>query len=159
MLPDLAGTGRGSALGDALMVVSTLVAAIYVIVSRKLVAGVAPLPLATLQQTVGLGWALAALGVAWAAGWSPGLAGLPAAKLLLSALTGVFQYALAFWFWLYGLRRLPAGRAGLFLSLIPVFGVTGAAVMLGERLSAAQWIGGAVVIGAVVGMVREEEEG
>jgi drug/metabolite transporter (DMT)-like permease len=154
LLPDLQGLGGGSPLGDGLMVASTLLAAVYVALSRRLVAGTEPLPLATLQQTAGLAWAVVSLAVGRAAGWVAPADGLTARGLLLSALVGLFQYALAFWLYLYGLRRVPASRAALFLSLIPVFGVGGAAALLGERLSAAQWIGGVVVLATVQVLVR-----
>ena len=36
---------------------------------------------------------------------------LTARALLLAGLIGVFQYAMAFWLYLYGLRRVPASRA------------------------------------------------
>jgi len=159
MLPDLQGLGGGSLLGDGLMVASTLLAAIYVALSRRLVAGVAPLPLAALQQTTGLAWAVASLAVARAAGWVPAAEGLTAPGLLLAGLIGVFQYALAFWLYLYGLRRVPASRAALYLALIPVFGVAGAAVLLSERLAAVQWVGAAVVLGTVLALVRSESSG
>jgi drug/metabolite transporter (DMT)-like permease len=159
MLPDLLGVGGGSVLGDGLLAASTLVAAVYVTVSRRLVVGVAPLPLVTLQQSVGLAWALCGLAVGRAAGWSPPLAAVPVSTLLLCGATGIVQYGLAFWLYLHGLRHVPASRAALFLTLIPVFGVVGAAVALGERLSPAQWLGGVVVILVVRAMVREEGRG
>jgi drug/metabolite transporter (DMT)-like permease len=157
MLPDMRGVGGGSLLGDGLMVASVLLAAIYVTITRRLVAVTAPLPLATLQQTAGLGWAVVALMASRALGWVPGaFEGIPTGALLLAGVTGIFQYALAFWLYLYGLRRVPASRAALFLTLIPVFGVAGAALALGERLTLVQWIGAAVVVGAVQAMVRAE---
>jgi drug/metabolite transporter (DMT)-like permease len=159
ILPDLDGLGGGSLAGDGLVGVATLLAAVYVIVSRRLIGGMAALPLVTLQQTVGLLWATLALLVAAALGWVPlGLSGLSSRTIALAALTGVLQYAVAFWLWLIGLRHLPASRATLFLSLIPVFGVAGGALALGERLGPTQWIGAAVVLAAVQALMRAEPE-
>jgi drug/metabolite transporter (DMT)-like permease len=39
--------------------------------------------------------------------------------------------------------------AGLFINLVPVFGVTAAAVLLDERLVGRQWLGAVIVLGAV----------
>jgi drug/metabolite transporter (DMT)-like permease len=157
ILPDLDGLGGGSLPGDGLVGVATLLAAVYVIVSRRLIGGMGALQLVVLQQTVGLLWAGLALLAAAALGWVPlGLAGLAPRTIALAALTGVVQYAIAFWLWLVGLRHLPASRATLFLSLIPVFGVAGGALALGERLGPSQWIGAAVVLGAVQALVRAE---
>jgi drug/metabolite transporter (DMT)-like permease len=159
ILPDLDGLGGGSLAGDGLVALATLLAAIYVIVSRRLVGGMAALPLVVLQQTVGLLWSVLALLAAAALGWAPlGLGALAPRTIALAALTGVVQYAIAFWLWLAGLRHLPASRATLFLSLIPVFGVAGGALVLGERLGPTQWIGAAVVLAAVQSLVRFERE-
>jgi drug/metabolite transporter (DMT)-like permease len=159
ILPDLDGLGGGSLAGDGLVTLATMLAAVYVIVSRRLVAGMAALPLVALQQTVGLLWAVLALLTAAALGWvSLGLEALTPRTVALAALTGVLQYAVAFWLWLVGLRHLPASRATLFLALIPVFGVAGGAVALGERLGPSQWVGAAVVLVAVQALVRVERD-
>lgn len=165
ILPDLAGATAGLAgladghlAGDALVALATVLAAAYVTVSRRLVFGMPALPLAALQQAVGLLCTLVALALAAAAGWgAPWAEGPSPGTLALAALTGVVQYAIAFWLWLAGLRHLPASRATLFLALIPVFGVAGGAAFLGERLGLAQWIGAAVVILAVRALVRAEQ--
>lgn len=157
ILPDLDGLGGGSLAGDALVALATLLAAVYVTVSRRLVGRMAALPLVALQQTVGLLCSVAAWLAAVALGWSPfGFDQLAPGTLALAALTGVVQYAVAFWLWIFGLRHLPASRATLFLALIPVFGVAGAALGLGERLVPAQWAGAAVVIAAVLTLMRAE---
>jgi len=159
ILPDLDGLGGGSLAGDGLVALATLLAAVYVIVSRRLIAGMAALPLVALQQTVGLLWSVLALLAAAALGWAQiGLSGLAPRTIALAALTGVVQYAIAFWLWLVGLRHLPASRATLYLSLIPVFGVAGGAVALGERLGPSQWMGAAVVLAAVQALVRAERD-
>ena len=58
-------------------------------------------------------------------------------------------YGAAFWFYLAGLRHVPASVAGAFLPLIPVFGVA-AAYLTGDRLDARQWLGAALVVAATV---------
>ena len=58
-------------------------------------------------------------------------------------------YALAFWLYLSAIRLMPVSIAAQFLSLIPVFGVGGAYLFLGERLTVAQGIGINITIAAV----------
>src|SRR5690606_24023599 len=62
---------------------------------------------------------------------------------------GAMYYGVAFWFYLRGLRTCSPAIAGLFINLVPVFGVTSAAVLLGERLTTRQWIGCVITLAAV----------
>jgi drug/metabolite transporter (DMT)-like permease len=52
--------------------------------------------------------------------------------------------------WNYGLSRVPASRAGLFLYLYPAIGITGGALLLGEPLTVAALAGGALIVTALV---------
>ena len=63
----------------------------------------------------------------------------------------------AFWFYIVGLKRVPASTAGQFLNLIPIFGVTGAAIFLGERLGPMQWLGAILILAAVAGIVKGQQ--
>ena len=54
---------------------------------------------------------------------------------------------------------MPASMVGLFLNLIPIFGVAGAYLFLGERLTLVQAIGGALILVAVVMVLRGQREG
>ncbi|MFM7425480.1 MAG: EamA family transporter, partial [Elainella sp.] len=55
-------------------------------------------------------------------------------------------------------QTLPLSIAAQFLSLIPVFGVGGAYVFLGERLTLLQGLGIAIVVAAVAGIARIRQE-
>ena len=142
--------GQGSFLGDGLVLAGTFFAAVYVIATRRLVDAMPPLPLSALQQSVGLIWTLGTIAAALAAGLvALGLNGMSIPVLLLAALSGIVQYALAFWLYLFALRRLPASVAAFALALIPVFGVAAAYVFLGEGLDKMQWIGAALIVASV----------
>ncbi len=151
ILPDIRGnTGAGSLLGDVLVALGTLFGALYVIATRRLVLTLEPLPLSALQQSAGLLWTLGVSAAALLLGLTElGLGGISATVLLLAAVAGIVQYALAFWFYLFALRRLPANIAAFYLALIPVFGVAAAYLFLGESLLAVQWAGGVLIVGAV----------
>lgn len=57
-MSDTSGLGQGRVLGDALVFGGMVVAALYVVLSSRLVGDVAPLPLAAQQQTVALVFAV-----------------------------------------------------------------------------------------------------
>ncbi|WP_077960656.1 DMT family transporter [Ensifer adhaerens] len=143
-----AGSGQ-SPLGDVLVILGTLFAALYVVASSRLVAKIEPLALAALQQTVGLVFA-----VAFLLAWSPeaiaaDLGKADAGMLALALVSGIVQYALAFWLYLVGLKRLAASTAALFLTLTPVFGIGGAALFLGEEVTPWQAAGTLIILASV----------
>jgi drug/metabolite transporter (DMT)-like permease len=74
------------------------------------------------------------------------IAGISPGFLLLAVGSGIMQYALAFLLYLIALQKIPVSQAAFFVALIPVFGVVSAVVMIGEKPSLAQWIGGSMVI-------------
>jgi drug/metabolite transporter (DMT)-like permease len=49
---------------------------------------------------------------------------------------------------------VPASFAAVSFYLIPIFGIAGAALLLGEHLDARQWLGAVVVLVAVFAIVR-----
>ena len=149
------GSGTGSLLGDGLVALGTLFAALYVIVSSRLVTHVSPVALAALQQSVGLGFALVLLVV-----WLPftaiidEIARADVRLIGLAVLSGIVQYAIAFWLYLIGLRRLNASTAALFLTLIPVFGLGGAVTFLDETITFPQAAGAVIIVIAVASVRR-----
>ena len=139
--------GTGSWAGDGLVVASVAAAALYVVVASKQVASVAPLPAALTQQVWALG--LVVLGHLVLAGpvFRPSAT---AGGLVLAALAGVLNYALPFWLYLSALTRMPVARAATYLTLIPVFGVLGAVLVLGERVTWLDLAGGVLVVGCLL---------
>jgi drug/metabolite transporter (DMT)-like permease len=139
--------GSGSWAGDGLIVASVAAAALYVVVASKQVAAVAPQPAALTQQVWALGFVvLSHLVLAGPVFWSSATAG----GLALAAVAGVLNYALPFWLYLTALTRMPVARAATYLTLIPVFGVLGAVLVLGERLTWLDLVGGALVVGSLL---------
>jgi len=148
---------RKSLAGDALIVLSTLFAASYVVFSSRLAAHFPAAVLASAQQMVGLLYA-ALLYLALHGGGlldrslsEPGFA-----LLAYAALSGVVQYALAFWLYLIGLKTLSAGAAALWLTLIPIFGVSGAYFWLGEIPTIPMLLGMVLILAAVNAGRREQ---
>jgi len=144
----LTGAGPGDWRGDLLIITGTAFAALYVIATGRLVGTVSPLVLTALQQSVGFAWAVFALAVALSAGWEA-VKAVPWQGWGLAVLSGVIQYALAFWLYLKALQRLPARIAGFYLTLTPVFGVAAATLFLGEVMSDSQLIGSVLIVGVL----------
>lgn len=138
----------GDALGITLTVVSVGFCALYAVLTRRLVLDDSSLTVVLAQQTAALLFAIAlATVVALAGGPGWDLGGHGAGDWLGAAASGLVYYGLGFWFFVSGLRRVPASVAGSFLPLIPVFGLA-AAFLVGERLDPRQWVGAVVIVAA-----------
>jgi drug/metabolite transporter (DMT)-like permease len=150
--PD-AGTGS-SAVGNLLIFLGVLCCALYVVLTRRMIGDHDPLVLVALQQTVALAGAIFIWPVGWLRGELVGLQAVAPSVWAWAILSGITYYALAFWFYIRGLKQVPASMAALFLNLIPVFGVAGAYIFLGERLGMVQWMGALLILVAVAVVVR-----
>jgi drug/metabolite transporter (DMT)-like permease len=138
----------GAVAGITLTLVSIGFCALYSVLTRRLLLDDSSLTVVLAQQAAALGFAviLASLvDLAGGAGWE--LGGLGTESLLGAAASGVLYYGLGFWFFVTGLRQVPASYAGAFLPLIPVFGLA-AGYLVGERLEPRQWVGAVVIFTA-----------
>lgn len=143
-------------LGDGLELLATFCAAFYVVLSSQSVAHLHPLPLAALQQTIGLCVALMALPLALALGEAHGLNALTVQVIAFAMLSGVIQYSAAFVLYLTALKSFSAPEAAQYLTLIPVFGMAGAMMFLGETLTLAQLVGAGLIIGTLMLLHRQK---
>jgi drug/metabolite transporter (DMT)-like permease len=83
-------------------------------------------------------WFVAKTPVVWSTG-----------SILTIIYTGIFASIVAFVSWNTAVAQVGAGKAGIFLNLIPVFASTFAILFLGEKLAWYQAIGGIFVITGV----------
>ena len=141
-------------LGNGLVLLGVGCCALYTVLTRLMATDLDPLLIVVLQQTLALAWALVIWPLEWARGEAVGLTTISLASWGWAALSGVLYYALAFWCYIIGLKQMPASMVGLFLNLIPIFGVAGAYLFLGERLTLVQAIGGALILVTVVMVLR-----
>lgn len=142
----IAASGR--ALGLICAVLSTASAALYTVWMRGLSAKQDGLTALLVVQSVAL--VVAFLGVVGTELWVQDQALFAGRSvLLLSLVTGAIQYGAAYYLYVLGLRTTPASTAGIYLTLVPVFTIGLAFVVLGEILRPLQWIGAGVVIAAV----------
>lgn len=145
---------RGSFGGNLLILAGVLCCALYTVLTRRDAATLNPVLLVALQQTTALLWALLIWPLELGSGEMINLTAISLSAWLWAVVSGIVYYALAFWFYIIGLKRIPASLAGLFLNLIPIFAVGGAYTFLGERLAAVQWTGAALILVAVMAMLR-----
>jgi drug/metabolite transporter (DMT)-like permease len=153
----IAGTGPNAhaaqtALGNGLILAGVVCCAVYTILARSWGTEVDSLALVTLQQTFALLWALAIWPVELHQVGREALNAIPARVWGWAVGSGLLYYALAFWFYLVGLKHIPASQASLFLNLIPIFGVSAGYLALGERLSTPQLLGAALILAATAGI-------
>ena len=152
--------GALEAGGVALTLVAVACCAVYSVAARGLLAGVGTTASVVLaQQAYALVVAVVLVTGGLATGWTRLPAEVPLLAWVSAIGSGILYYAAAYWLYLGALARLPASTAAASFYLIPVFGVAGGVLVLGESLGALQWLGAAVVIGAVVALLRPSAVG
>ena len=139
--------GVGSAtFGNLLILGGVLCCALYTVLSRRIGSNIDPLFAVALQQTCALIWAVCIWPLELLRSDTSVIVQLAVDHWFWIGLSGITYYALAFWFYLRGLAQVNASVAGTFINLIPIFGIAGGYVFLGERLSMAQWIGATAIL-------------
>ena len=150
-------------LGVMLMLAGVAACAIYTVLSGRYLGSSSTLGVILLQQISALAFAVVLLAGTAAAGRAGDLGDVSATGWASAVVAGALYYGVAFWFWVRGLRTSSPAVAGLFINLVPVFGVAAAAVLLDERLVGRQWLGAVLVVGAVSVMAaaqsRRERQG
>ncbi len=133
-------------LGNALEFAAMIFAAGYTLSSRLLAARYGPFFLTAVQAFVGSAFFLAAVPVSGASivlagGWQPAVAVL---------YLGIGVNVLAYFFYNYGLSRIPASQVSLFVNLIPVCSMLLGWMLLGEVLTSMQYLAAGLVLGGAM---------
>jgi drug/metabolite transporter (DMT)-like permease len=138
---------HASVIGDLLVLIGTIFAVFYVLLSKKQIGTANPLQITTAQQLVGLittVFCFKALSIIDPI-YKISLAGISPKFWLLAVISGILQ-AFAFLLYLIALKTVSVSQAAFYVTLIPVFGVTSAIIIIGEQPSSIQWIGAGLVI-------------
>ena len=141
--------GYASGVGIALTIAGVTACAVYTVLSSRFLIEASTVSVVFVQQVTALLFALVLLLGSIVLSDQAPLGGVSATAWLSAVAAGALYYGVAFWFYLAGLRGVTASLAGLFINLVPVFGLTASYIVLGERLPGRQWIGAIVVISAV----------
>ncbi|MFN8484726.1 MAG: DMT family transporter [Anaerolineae bacterium] len=130
-------------VGDFLLLLSAIGWALYTVISRPFLHRYSPLKLTALTMVLGT-WPLylIALPSAMQQNWA---AVTPVAwgSLLYSAF---FAIVVAYIIWYVSVHRVGSARTSVYSNLTPVVALILASVLLGERITAVQLVGGAVVL-------------
>jgi probable blue pigment (indigoidine) exporter len=144
----------GQVVGVAVTVVGIACCAAYTVITRRFLPDAQETSQVVLwQQGYGLALAIGLLVVIALLGGPLAPTDLTLIGLASAVLSGVLYYAGAYWLYLGALRRVPASVAAASFYLIPIVGVAGGVLLLGERLGAVQWIGAAMVIVSVIAIL------
>jgi drug/metabolite transporter (DMT)-like permease len=155
VLPDVSHARLILLGGDFLLLFQYFCGGVYAIVSRRIVAAIAPLPLCAIQFAAGSLFVIVLVALAHGVGILGEWPAMTTTGLGWALLSGMLQFALPFWLHLVALRHMPASLFSFFLALVPVFGVAGAMLFLGERLTAVQIVGGVLLITALLPVARQ----
>jgi drug/metabolite transporter (DMT)-like permease len=117
--------------GDFWTLGASLSWAIYSVMLRKRPAGLDPIAFLTVMIIFGLLYALPFYG--WEV-WNKGGFNLTIPSLAAMGYVALFPSVLSYIFWNYGVGRVGANQAGIFIHLMPVFSVVLAMLFLGERM-------------------------
>src|SRR6266516_1210322 len=137
--------GGASAAGDALVLVSLLVSAMFTVAQTRLLAGRDPVAATAVQF---LGAALAVLPFAAVTEGAPALPGTPGPVLATAALVAGGTL-LPFALFAYAQSRVPAEVAGAFFNIEPFVGAAAGAVFFGNPVGPWQLAGGAAVLAGI----------
>ena len=142
-----AGAGTTVLLGDLLFLLGGVAWGVYSYVSKVAMQRLSPAATLTFGVSIGTVFLVptALAEHPWSALRTAHVTAWGALGFLAVACT-----VLAFLWWNVAIRRMGAGRTAVFTNLVPVFGVLLSWLVLGERLTAGQLVGGLL---AVVGVL------
>lgn len=146
--------GGGNLWGDLLVVLSLVIALVWVLLNRHLiVTGHSPQSVTLWGMMTGTAmlavWVLASNG-------APPIHHLRTATWIAAAGSGVLSTAASTLLWNWGMARVPASRAGVFLNIEPALGSILGVALLGDRLGPAAWAGGTLIVAAAFVLTTSE---
>ncbi|MCC7479789.1 DMT family transporter [bacterium] len=144
---DPMGLSFGGHLGDWLVLSTACTWALYTLVTRRLPAGQHPLATSLCVMTpMGL------VSIAYTGASLPfdALLEWPAEAWLALVFLGILGIGIAHWFWQEGVQRVGAARAGMLLYLEPLSTLALAVPYLHEQVGWYTWVGGGLILGAVL---------
>jgi len=135
----------GAWLGDLLLLGCVLGWGVYSLFSRGLNQALGPLHTVTYSVVLGTLMLWLTCAVRGEVQWQV-LAQLPPGQVISLLYLGVLGSALAYIWYYDGIRRIGATRSGAFIALNPLTAVILGALLLGEPMTGAMYLGGAVIL-------------
>lgn len=138
-------------LGASMLLTSSFAWSLYTIFNRPNVASYGSLTTNAYQIT----FATAVLYVATLRNGVPWREALSRPEVLLNlGYLGIFCSAVGYLLYLFALQSLGPTVVSAFINLVPVFGVAGSALILGEQITLVQLVGGAIVVLGIFAVER-----
>jgi drug/metabolite transporter (DMT)-like permease len=147
---DSTRAGGPTFAGDMLVVLSMAAAAIMILLSKGLVEKYDSIEITAWMIVIGT-----ALLLAWAQAASPLRFHFSRGAWEAATAQGLLATAGAYLAWNWGLARVPASRAGVFLNLEPLVGTCLGVTILHETLRWMAVLGGAMIIGPAIYFSRK----
>lgn len=147
--PEFSWSLQGSFLGDLLVSGAVISAAFYMVITRHLGQTLNSLVITSYQMFYGT--------LIFAPIFLFKYSSVDLSQIYLPSIAAIiflalFPTVIGYWAYNYALTQIPASRAGIFLNGVPVVTAIGAWIILGERLTWIQGIGGIIVIlGVMIG--------
>jgi drug/metabolite transporter (DMT)-like permease len=140
--------GLASLSGDLLVALSLIVAVAWILISQWLMKTGRYSPVTASAYVITVGTLMLAVWVIITEGLPP--LHLTARTWASVAASGLLATTLTTYLWNWGLSRVPASQAGVFLNLEPVVGALLGVVLLHDVLGSYAIIGGLLVVGAAL---------
>jgi drug/metabolite transporter (DMT)-like permease len=160
-----AAPGQPTLGGDLLVVLSLCTALIWILQSKKLMQRHSAAIVTAYSVLCGTGMlALWTLGPLALNPWlshkvqPPPFAHVSVTAWIALAVSGLACTATTTLLWNWGIHRVPASRAGVFLNIEPALGSYLGVKLLGERLGPHAWLGGAFILTAAVVLTTRGHE-
>lgn len=140
---EASGATRASALGDGLVVLSMFAAIAWILISKRLMRHHAAVMVTVFVYWIGTGILAAVVVVAHGV---PSLHYSSRAWLAVAE-QGLLATAVTTLLWNWGLKRVAASRAGIFVNLEPLVGAVLGVAVLHDVLGSMALVGGVLIIG------------
>lgn len=124
--------GYASAIGVTLTIAGVAACAVYTVLSSRFLVDATTVSVVFVQQVTALLFALVLLLGSLVLSDPASVLGVSATAWASAVASGAMYYGVAFWFYLAGLRGVTAIVAGVFINLVPVFGITASYIVLGD---------------------------
>jgi drug/metabolite transporter (DMT)-like permease len=157
--------GQPSLVGDLMVVASLCTALGWILLSKKLMLTHSPTVVTAytiLSGTVML--VILVMGPLLLNPWlnhkvqPPPFAHVSPTAWVALAISGVLCTATTTLLWNWGIHRVPASRAGVFLNIEPALGSWLGVRLLGEHLGPYAWVGGALILAAAITLTTRGHE-
>jgi len=135
------GGPQSTITGDLLVFLSMFAALVMILISKRLMVDYGSLQVTAAMIVIGT-----VILLLWTEATHPLRTHFSTSVWLAVIAQGVLATTGAYVFWNWGLARVPAARAGVFLNLEPLIGTILGVVILHERLGAFGILGGALIL-------------